>query len=104
MQDLLPMRRMLNEVTQNLGMELLGTQMHSTVFEDNNGALTLTNLPSMTPWSKHIAVKYHFFRESIKDGNVKIMRVKSENQKADIFTKGITVNKFPMIRRLLLGW
>ena len=29
---------------------------HSTIFEDNNGALTLANVPKMTPQLKHILV------------------------------------------------
>ena len=41
------------------------TLLHSTVFEDNNGALQLAQSPKISPRTKHIAVKYHFFRDKI---------------------------------------
>ena len=36
--------------------------MKSVVFEDNNACLTMTSSPKMSPLTKHIAVKYHFFK------------------------------------------
>jgi hypothetical protein len=77
---------------------------HSKVFEDNNGALTLAKAPSMTPRSKNIAVKYHFFREYIVNGSIQIHRIDTKFQKADIFTKGLLKDAFENIRKLLMGW
>ena len=37
----------------------------STVYEDNNRAIVVATSPSMTPTSKHIAVKYHWFRQHV---------------------------------------
>lgn len=39
---------------------------HSTVFEDNNGALALAAVPKMTPRSKHIPAKHWFFQEHVR--------------------------------------
>ena len=83
--------------------------MQSTVFEDNNGALGLATSPKLTPWAKHIAVKYHFFRLHISDKEgdnkrVKIQRIDTKEQIADIFTKGLSTETFAYVRRLLLGW
>ena len=39
--------------------------LRSTVFEDNNGALQLAKAPNISPRTKHIVVKYHFFRDKI---------------------------------------
>ena len=36
----------------------------------------------------------HFFRHFVSDGTVKIKFIESENQLADIFTKGLPVIKF----------
>ena len=67
MRDLLPMRELLTEVAQVLHIRELFTPItYSTVFEDNVNALKLANVPRVTPRSKHIAVKYHFF--SIQSG------------------------------------
>ena len=42
----------------------------------------------MTPKSKHIAVKYHWFRQQFGKEFV-IRKIESENLKADMFTKGL---------------
>jgi len=52
--DLLPMQYFIMEILT-----------YSTIFEDNNSALVLASSPKMMPRSKHIAIKYHFFREVI---------------------------------------
>jgi hypothetical protein len=104
MRDLLPTRELINEVLQHLTIDLQGVTTHSTVFEDNQGAIALANAPKMTPRSKHIGIKYHFFREHVKDGTVSIKYVKTEDQIADIFTKGLTVIKFHRLRKMLMGW
>ena len=59
--------------------------------------------PGMTPTSKHIAVKYHWFRQNVGKEFV-IRKIESENQRADIFTKGLQGQIFVRIRKLLCGW
>ena len=64
--------------------------MHSTVFEENNGALGLSKPPRTSLRTRHISVKYHFFREKFGENKgIMIHRVESKDQKADIFTKGL---------------
>ncbi|MGH3053588.1 MAG: reverse transcriptase domain-containing protein, partial [Gaiellaceae bacterium] len=104
MRDVLPMKRIISEVLTSYGINLKGTNTHSTVFEDNNGALSLAHTPAMTPRTKHIGVKYHFFREHVRNGTIKLVKVESEKQKADIFTKGLGATKFADIRKQLMGW
>jgi hypothetical protein len=79
--------------------------LHSTVFEDNNGALSLALSPKITPRTKHIAVKYHHFRTSIGiDKGIILEKIDTTLQKADIFTKGLSADKHQAIRKLLMGW
>ena len=61
---------MLKEICHNL-KEILGDIeiIHSTIYEDNNGALNLEKSPKMTPRSKHIGIKYHWLRDHIKEGS-----------------------------------
>ena len=77
---------------------------HSTAFEDKNGALIFATSKKMMPRSKHIGIKYHHFRKAVDDGIVKIKRVNSEKQRADIFTKGLSMLSFQEIYDLLMGW
>ena len=84
---LLPLKRLIKEVIDNLGIdsENLKFVSSSTVYEDNNGAIVVATDARMTPSSKHIAVKYHWFRQHVGKEFV-IRKIKSENQKADILT------------------
>ena len=106
MRDLLPMRRILAELGTRLKLEFMQPAMiHSTIFEDNNGALGLATAPKLTPRTKHIAVKYHWFKSHIgEDKGFVIQKIESKEQKADIFTKGLTTDTFEHVRELLMGW
>ena len=75
-----------------------------TLFEDNMGAVTLANVPKMTPRSKHIAIPYHFFREHIKKKEVEVKHVSTNDQLADLLTKGLVEAKFEILRNKLMGW
>eukprot|EP00957_Ditylum_brightwellii_P138516 10558188-Ditylum_brightwellii.AAC.1 len=59
------------------------------MYEDNNGAIRVVSCQKMTPTSKFIAVKYHWFRKHVKSGEVEIVKIESSKQLDDIFTKGI---------------
>ena len=101
----LPLKSLIKEVIDNLGIdcENLKFVSSSTVYEDNNGAIVVATSTRMTPSSKHIAVKYHWFRKYVGKEFV-IWKIESENQKADIFTKGLQGQIFVRIRKLLCGW
>ena len=79
------------------------------MFEDNNGPLTFVTLPCITPQSKFFAVKFHFFCEHVKNeqnpnGEIHIQMIETENQLADIMTKGLVEDKFQLLRVWLMGW
>ena len=45
----------------------------------------------MTSRSKHIVIKYHWFRDHIKEGSGYILEIiDSDRQRSDVFTKGLT--------------
>jgi hypothetical protein len=51
----------------------------------------MTQKQKFSPRTKHIALKYHHFREFVKGPNLKIRvaYVHTESQEADIFTKQV---------------
>jgi hypothetical protein len=106
MQDLIPMRRLLQETGSALNLDFSQPAiLHSTVFEDNNGALSLALSPKMSPRMKHIAVKYHHFREHVgEDKGIMVVKIDTTIQKADIFTKGLPAETHQGLRKLLMGW
>ena len=64
---LLPFKSLIKEVIDNLGTdsEKLKFVSSYTIYVENNGAIIVATSPRMTPTSKHIAVKYHWFRKHI---------------------------------------
>ena len=78
----------------------------STVFEDNRACkiLACTDPPRLTPRSKSLAVKYHWFRTHLSKDTIVIKDVASELQKGDGFTKPLTYDKFMTFRRTICGW
>ena len=102
---LLTLKILIKEVIDNLEIdsENLMFVSSSTIYEDNNGAMVVATSPRMTLTSNHIAVKYHWFRKQVGKEFV-IWKIESENQKADIFTKGLKGKIFVRIRKLLCGW
>lgn len=57
----------------------------------------------MSPRTKHIAVKYHWFRSKIGE-NVRLERIDTSKNIADIFTKPLSRVEFENKRKLLMGW
>ena len=95
------MIHLLKEVCQGIGLEeTVVATIKSTIWEDNNGCLTLANkmeAPRMTPRSKHYAVKYHWFQEHLKPEGIEIKKVDTKEQLVDIFTKSHHVESFQNI-------
>ena len=44
----------------------------TTLFEDNQGAIVLSKNPSSHPRTKHIDIKYHYTREKVESGEIKL--------------------------------
>ena len=100
MHELLPLRRLLQELADKLT-----SLIHSTVFEDNQGCLSLVNVPKMSPRNKYLSLKYHFFRSNIGETKgIVAQYIRSAEQRADILTKGLPPKQFAVIRGLLMGW
>ena len=94
------------DVASTLGHKLKSeVEIKSTVFEDNNGAIALAHKPAATSRTKHIHTKHWFFKEHIGEENsIKLVRVDTEDQLADIFTKGVEEKLFVPLRNRLMGW
>ena len=68
--------------------------------------MLLANSPlgKTTPQSKFYFVKLHWFRSMLKPNEIEILPIATENQKADIFTKGLGPAEFARKRHLVMGW
>jgi hypothetical protein len=104
LRDLIPLRTIFKELSAICKIPSSQVNTHSTVFEDNKGCVDLIAAPTMRPRSRHIAIKYHHFREYVKRGDIKIQWISTDQQLADIFTKPLVASKFRSLRKTLLGW
>jgi hypothetical protein len=104
MRDVIPFMDRINEMDGIFGDKSPKPNIHCTLFEDNNGALELATSPCYRPRTKHIAIKYHHFREHVKLGKVAIKAINTKDQIADIFTKALPGSIFTFLQHKLLGW
>ena len=56
---------------------------------DNLGAIYLATNNQSSQRTKHVDIRYHFVREFIEDGIVKVQFVRSEDNNSDICTKNV---------------
>ena len=74
------------------------------LFEDSNGAIELAKAPKICPRTKHIAPKYHHFREHVWKCLIEINLIGTLEQVADIFTKALLFPIFNYLRKKVMGW
>ena len=53
--------------------------------------------------TKHFDVKYHYLRQKIAEGEVKLMYINTKDQLADIFTKALGPAQFQLLNTKLTG-
>ena len=104
--ELLPLQQLVGEVAKACkASEGDTTTIMSTIYEDNEPCkkLATMELPRMTNRSKHIAVKYHWFRTRVGvDWNV--VSIASKDQLADCFTKSLPLTLHEEMRFRIMGW
>ena len=74
------------------------------VFEDNQSCIAVAESKKPPARTKHIAIKYHHFRNLVDNKVIKISYIDTKKQLADILTKPIETNQFFKLRFMLLGW
>lgn len=71
------------------------------VYGDNSGAIYIAKNGNFTKNSKHIEVHYHYVHEYVKDGLINIVKISTDDNVADIFTKSLGREKFERFRAML---
>ncbi|GKB28208.1 hypothetical protein Tco_0867609 [Tanacetum coccineum] len=69
------------------------------IFCDNTSAIAISNNPVMHSRTKHIDIRYHFIRDHILKGDIKLYFIPTQYQLADIFTKPLDE---PTFKRLIV--
>ncbi|CAM8885291.1 unnamed protein product [Rhodiola kirilowii] len=72
-----------------------------TIYCDNTSSIKLSKNPIFHGRTKHIKVRFHFLRDLVKEGEIDLLHCKTENQRADIMTKPLSLDLFLKMRELL---
>ena len=68
MREIIPRTEHLEQLEKTLKIESKRPSVKCRVFEYNNGAIELAKAPKIHTRTKHIALKYHHFREHVRRG------------------------------------
>jgi hypothetical protein len=68
---------------------------------DNVSALALSSNPVYHARTKHIEVDYHFVREKVLNKDISLAFISTEDQLADVFTKGLSRARFLSLKSKL---
>ena len=71
-----------------------------TIFSDSQSAIALSLTEAVNRRNKHIAITYHFVREVVDDGRVKLEYIPTKNMLADTMTKPLGRVKFQGLREV----
>lgn len=73
------------------------------ILEDNQGCIALSENPVFHKRTKHIDIKYHFVRERVASNEIKIEYVATEDQLADLLTKGLSKQRTMKLSDAIMG-
>ena len=68
------------------------------VYCDNVGATQLSSNPIFHSRMKHVAIDYHFIRDQVQSGLLRVAHVSSADQLADLLTKPLPTSQFLLLR------
>ncbi|KAI3754739.1 hypothetical protein L1987_54529 [Smallanthus sonchifolius] len=80
-----------------LGINFLKT----LIYCDNKAVLGIVKNPIQHFKTKHIAIRLHFIRDCFENGLIKVIHVDTLEQKADIFTKVFSTDRFNSLVEML---
>ena len=70
------------------------------IFEDNQSAICVAKNQQTSGQMKHIDIRYHFVRELVEAGRIKLVYCSTEQIIADMLTKGLAIQQFKKLRQL----
>lgn len=84
---------------RNLLEELQVTcQKPPVIYCDNLGATYVAANPVFHSRMKHVEIDYHFVREQVQNGSLRVCHVSTKEQLADLLTKPLSVSDFCKLR------
>ncbi|KAI3775881.1 hypothetical protein L1987_45638 [Smallanthus sonchifolius] len=79
------------------GCQFLGTPM----LIDNNATMSITNNPVKHSKTKHIEIRYHFIRDCAEKRLIELVKVHTDDNFADLFTKAFDRTRFEFLIKMI---
>ena len=90
-QEAIWLRQLMSELGKN-------AEKPTTIWGDNQGAISVAKNPIFSKRSKHIHIRYHFVREQVEEGTIDIDYCPGTDMTADVHTKALARDRFQMLR------
>jgi hypothetical protein len=83
-------------------LEKIGYQQEGStvIMSDSSSAIKISKNPIMHGRSKHKDVRFHFLRNLVKDGVIKLEFCGTKKQVADVMTKPLKLDQFQKLRQM----
>jgi hypothetical protein len=84
-------------------VQFLGDSREVQIYSDNQGCIALAENPKDHARSKHIDVQYHYTRQLVEYGKIKLDYCPTEDMLADVLTKPLGFQAFSGCIQKLVG-
>ncbi|KAD6796250.1 hypothetical protein E3N88_07146 [Mikania micrantha] len=81
---------------RDYGLNFLTTPIHL----DNEAAIAITKNPVYHSCSKHIDIRFHFIRDCYEKKLIDVVKIHTDEQRADLLTKAFDKNRFEYLLKL----
>jgi hypothetical protein len=78
-------------------------KLPTIVYEDNMSTIHLVNNGNDKGKTKHMDVRFHYIKELVDTGKIKLQHLSTTNMISDILTKPLVTGPFIILRNKLLG-
>jgi hypothetical protein len=82
---------------QNQMMDYGMSFLHTPIYIDNKSTICIINNPVKHSKTKHIEIRFHFIRDCNEKKLIQVVKVHTDNQFADLFTKAFDVGRFTFL-------
>jgi hypothetical protein len=86
---------------KGLYSEPCGVKSCITIYCGSPMSIYLTKDQMLAERTKHIDIRYHFVRDIIEQGLVKVCKISTNENPADIMTKSVPIAKFELYSSLV---